>query len=397
MLLLDRNMEDDWIDKESEIYKYGKSKLKDLEEISITLEKFLEYEEDDLFSRIVTISNDFKNFSIKVVPLNLADLFRENILSTLTSGIFLSATLSVDNDMEYFTNTLGIDKVNNTKKIIDPIYDYKKRLEIMKITDMGGYRDEHFIENMALNIEKSIEATNSNVLCLFNSRKRQEDTYGILVDRLHEKDIEIYTNKKGIKSLKNVENKSVVLGSKGCFEGVDVPGDGLVCVTLDKMPNLNPRDPLYFSIMTKFKRSYFQVNYPQMIIKVKQALGRILRSKYDYGVFIVFDMGNNDYINKKLEQNLHGCKITNIRSSDIENYIRYHMKKSRKDIIVELITDILKNNQVKSHTLNLADYVNRQIKQRSIKASVKYYENQKNKLLVQYYDVKYIVDIDKIC
>ena len=267
----------------------------------------------------------------------------------------------------------------------------------MKITDMGGYRDEHFIENMALNIEKSIEATNSNVLCLFNSRKRQEDTYGILVDRLHEKDIEIYTNKKGIKSLKNVENKSVVLGSKGCFEGVDVPGDGLVCVTLDKMPNLNPRDPLYFSIMTKFKRSYFQVNYPQMIIKVKQALGRILRSKYDYGVFIVFDMGNNDYINKKLEQNLHGCKITNIRSSDIENYIRYHMKKSRKDIIVELITDILKNNQVKSHTLNLADYVNRQIKQRSIKASVKYYENQKNKLLVQYYNVKYIVDIDKIC
>lgn len=397
MVLLDRNMEDEWIDKESEIYKYGKSKLKDLEEISITLEKFLEYEEDDLFSRIVTISSDFKSFSIKVVPLNLADLFRENILSTLTSGIFLSATLSVDNNMDYFTNTLGIDKVNNTKKIIDPIYDYKKRLEVVKVIDMGGYRDEYFIENMASNIEMSIEATNSNVLCLFNSRKRQEGTYDILVDKLHEKDIEVYMNKKGIKSLKNVENKSVVLGSKGCFEGVDVPGDGLVCVTLDKMPNLNPRDPLYFSIMDKFKRTYFQVNYPQMIIKVKQALGRILRSKYDYGVFIVFDMGNNDYINKKLEQNLHGCKIRNIRSSNIKNYISYHLKKNRKEVIVELITDILKSKPDNSSNIDLTEYVNKEIKQRSIKANVKYYQNQKNKLIVEYYDVKYIVDIDKIC
>lgn len=53
-------------------------------------------------------------------------------------------------------------------------------------------------------------------------------------------------NKKGIKCLKNAEDKSIVLGSKGFFEGVDVPGDGLVFVTLDKLPNLNPTDPLYF-------------------------------------------------------------------------------------------------------------------------------------------------------
>ena len=396
MILLDRNMDDDLIDKESEIYKYGKSKLKDLEEIYISLEKFLEYEEGDLYARIVTISNNFKNFSIKVVPLNLADLFRENILSVLTSGIFLSATLSVDNNMEYFTNTLGIDKVNNIKKIINPIYDYKSKLEVVRITDMGGYRGEYFIENMALNIEKFVEATNSNVLSLFNSRKRQEETYNILVDRLHERDIQIYMNKKGIKSLKNVENKSVVLGSKGCFEGVDVPGDGLVCVTLDKMPNLNPRDPFYFSIMNKFKKTYFQVNYPQMIIKVKQALGRILRSKYDYGVFIVFDMGSNDYINKKLEKNLHGCKIRNVRSDNIQNYIYYNLKRSRREVIVELLTDILKSRKINSNTSDLVDYVNRQIRQRSIKANVKYYKNQKNKLIVEYYDVKYIVDVNKI-
>lgn len=397
MVLLDRNMDDDLLDKESEIYKYGKSKIKDLEDISITLGKFLEYEDEDLFARIVDISNDFDNFIIKVVPLNLADLFRENVLSALDSGIFLSATLSVDNHMDYFTNTLGIDKVNNTKKIIAPIYNYQKRLEVIRITDMGGYRGDYFIQNIADNIKKSVEASSSNVLSLFNSRKRQEDTYNILVDDLYESNIEIYMNKKGIKSLKNVENKSVVLGSKGCFEGVDIPGDGLICVTLDKIPNLNPRDPLHFTIMTRFKKTYFDVNYPQMVIKVKQALGRILRSKYDYGVFIVFDMGANERINKRLEKNLHGCKIKSIKSKDVQNCIYHHLRKNRKEVIVELITDIFKDKNIKNNNLELDEYVNNQIKQRSINAMVRYYKNQKNKLLVEYYDVKYIVDIDKIC
>ncbi|OJT80942.1 hypothetical protein BM533_22850, partial [Clostridioides difficile] len=85
----------------------------------------------------------------------------------------------------------------------------------------------------------------------------------------------------------------VVLGSKGCFEGVDIPGDGLVCVTLDKLPNLNPKDPLYFTIMKKYGIDYYTINYPQMTIKVKQAMGRILRSKYDYGCFVIFDVGTN--------------------------------------------------------------------------------------------------------
>ncbi len=394
--IFDRNMDNDLLDKESDYYKYGKSKLKNLEEISMTLEKFLEYQEDDLFARIVTISKDFDSFIIKIVPLNLADLFRENILSGLSSGIFLSATLSVDNKMEYFTNSLGINEVSNNKKIINPIYDYKNKLKLVRVTDMGGYRGENFTKNISDNILNLVNATNSNVLSLFNSRKRQEETYNFLVDNLHKNNIELYMNKRGIKYLKNTENKRVVLGSKGCFEGVDIPGDGLVCVTLDKIPNLNPRDPLYFTIMKKFKKEYFQVNYPQMVIKVKQALGRILRSKYDYGIFVIFDMGNGYYTNKKLEQNLHGCMINEVKSKDIYTYIKNNIRQSRKKVIVDFMMDILKNIDKNSNQDNLEKYINEQIKQRLINANVKYYKNQNNKLLVTYYDIKYIVDIDKI-
>ena len=396
LVLFDRNMDDDLIDKESDIYKYGKSKIKDLEDISITLGKFLEDDKDDLIARIVTISSNYNNFNLKVVPLNLSDLFRENILSSLNCGIFVSATLSVDNNMDYFINTLGINQVNNTKKIIEPIYNYKKRVEVIRITDIGGYKGQDFIPNMAYYISQYAKLSDSNVLSLFNSRKRLEDTYNLLEKSLSEKDINVYMDKNGIKSLKNAEDKNIVLGSKGCFEGVDVPGDGLVFVTLDKLPNLKPTDPLYFSIMTKFNKTYFDVNYPQMVIKVKQALGRLLRSKYDYGVFVLFNMGNSTYINKKLENNLHGCIITEANRNNIQRYIYHHLKKSRKEVITTLIIDILKNKD-NENKVDLVEFINSEIKKRSIKGSVKYYEDKSDKLLVEYYNIKYIVEIDKIC
>lgn len=396
VVLFDRNIDEDLVDKESDIYKYGKSKIKDLEDITITIGNFLEYDKDDLIARIMTISGKYNNFNLKVVPLNLTDLFRENILSSLDCGIFVSATLSVDDKMDYFINTLGINQVENTKKIIKPIYNYKSRVQVINTTDIGGYKGEDFIPNMADNIKQYVKLSNSNVLSLFNSKKRLEDTYNILADDLYETNINVYMNKKGIKCLKNAEDKSIVLGSKGFFEGVDVPGDGLVFVTLDKLPNLNPTDPLYFSIMTKFNKNYFDVNYPQMIIKVKQALGRLLRSKYDYGVFVLFNMGNSTYINKKLENNLHGCIITEANRNNIQRYIYHHLKKSRKEVITTLIIDILKNKD-NENKVDLVEFINSEIKKRSIKGSVKYYEDKSDKLLVEYYNIKYIVEIDKIC
>ena len=67
------------------------------------------------------------------------------------------------------------------------------------------------------------QITQGHLLSLFNSKDRLEKTYENLIDDLHRKNTEIYMNKKGIKYLKDINKKCVVLGSKGCFEGVDIP------------------------------------------------------------------------------------------------------------------------------------------------------------------------------
>ena len=391
LYILDRHMDDDSIDKENDTYKQGESKFKDLDALKNTIEVFLEYNEADTYARIVTLSKNFDDFLFQVIPLNIADLFEEKILSSLSSGIFLSATLTVNNKMRHFTNTLGIDRFIHREEVIEPIFDYKNRIKIITLDDISSYKNKEFIGDMSKVISNLSPHTNGHMLSLFNSKDRQEKTYEVLKDYLHKQNTEIYMSKKYIKILKDLNKKCVILGSKGCFEGVDIPGDGLICVTLDKIPNLNPKDPLYSTIMTKFNKTYYDINQPQMIIKLKQAMGRILRSKYDYGCFIIFDMGRKENL-YRLKKDLHNCEIVNTDQYNIPYVINNHLTSCRKEIIRDLIHDISDGEVIRnmSDMKDIEEYINEEINNRSINANIKV--NSGKNYLLKYFDLKYLIN-----
>ena len=391
LYILDRHMDDDSIDKENDTYKQGESKFKDLDALKNTIEVFLEYNEADTYARIVTLSKNFDDFLFQVIPLNIADLFEEKILSSLSSGIFLSATLTVNNKMRHFTNTLGIDRFIHREEVIEPIFDYKNRIKIITLDDISSYKNKEFIGDMSKVISNLSPHTNGHMLSLFNSKDRQEKTYEVLKDYLHKQNTEIYMSKKYIKILKDLNKKCVILGSKGCFEGVDIPGDGLICVTLDKIPNLNPKDPLYSTIMAKFNKTYYDVNQPQMIIKLKQAMGRILRSKYDYGCFIIFDMGRKENL-YRLKKDLHNCQIVNTDQYNIPYVINNHLTSCRKEIIRDLIHDISDGEVIRnmSDMKDIEEYINEEINNRSINANIKV--NSEKNYLLKYFDLKYLIN-----
>ena len=391
LYILDRQMDDESLDKENDTYKQGESKFKDLECLKSTIEMFLEFHEQDPYARIATIDKGFDNFLFQVVPLNIADLFEEKILSSLNSGVFVSATLTVNNKMNHFINTLGINRFAFKEEIINPIFDYRKRIKIITLDDISSYQNKEFIEDMSKVISKICPHTNNHVLSLFNSKDRQEKTYEILKEYLHKENTEIYKDKKYIKLLKELNKKCVILGSKGCFEGVDVPGDGLTCVTLDKIPNLNPKDPLYSTIMTKFKKTYYEVNQPQLIIKLKQAMGRILRSKYDYGCFIVFDMGRkeNQY---RLKKDLHNCDILSVNQDSLPKIIDNHLNMCRREVIYDLIKDITDSSIIfkLDNMSDIEDYINTEIRNRSINAKIQVTDSKK--YLLKYFGLNYLIN-----
>lgn len=395
LITIDRSIDEDNLDKEADVYKFGKSKIKELEEIRTTFQVLLEFDIEDDFARVVEVDKDFNNFELRVIPLKLADLFEENILNQISCGIFLSATLRVENNMDYFKNTLGISRIPNIEKIIKPLYDYRNRVSILGINNICSYKNNEFPWRISQTIKNVSKVTDGHILGLFNSKYRQDMTYDLIKEDLNNDNIEIYMNKKGIKHLKDINKKTIVLGSKGCFEGVDVPGDGLICVTLDKIPNLNPRDPLYSTIMKKYNIPYYKLNYPQMAIKVKQAMGRLLRSKYDYGCFIIFNPGTNTTSLKKLENDLHGCKIQSVSIDKINTSINKHLYTCRCNIMNHVLIDLIGpiKDKEKINMKKLRKYLNYEMKSRSINAKVSYCDDT---IKIKYFNQEYLIDKDKI-
>ena len=114
--------------------------------------------------------------------------------------------------MSYFKNNLGINRISNIEKIIPPLYDYKKMVSIISINDICSYKNKEFTREISDIIKNISFITKGHILGLFNSKNRQEVTYEIVKDYLHSENTEVYMNKKGIKYLKDINKKVVVLG-----------------------------------------------------------------------------------------------------------------------------------------------------------------------------------------
>lgn len=293
------------------------------------IDKFLE--PSTFYAKILDIDSEYKSFMLKNVPLNVGEMVNEHMLKDIKSTTFLSATLRIENSFNNMKKHLGQDNAKEFK--IPAVFNLKKKTKIFAMNDMGSYDDSHYIKNISRFIFETAKSLNGHILVLFNNNARRNSVYEELEMIVRGTKIEVHTNKKSIGALKDSKRQVIILGTKGFFEGIDVPGDALNCVMLDKLPNYSPEYPLLQAI-TKYQRKRYQdVNYPQLCIKVKQIYGRLIRSVFDYGYFIILDPGNNKYTLKSLERDLCGPPIViensknvlKFMNNDYRNWKRYNL------------------------------------------------------------------------
>ena len=327
-----RTITEDTDDKEDKEYKNVYRFLINLKEICETIETFCENPIKKEYAKILEVSQDYGYFKLTNTPLYIDKYVNENMLKEVQSTTFLSATMRINNSFKRIKAHLG---QKEAKELIVPAtFNLKKRTKIFIPTDIGSYSSRNFINNSAQFILKVSEKLKGHTLVLFNNNNRRN----LVEERLREltvgSRIEIYTHKKAINYLKDENRQIIILGSKGFFEGIDIPGDALSCVMLDKFPNKSVDDPLMQAIIN-YKGSYYkQENYPQLCIKVKQVYGRLIRSVMDYGYFIILDGGNNENTIYDIERDLNGPNIIksntiNILKSLDEDYKRWKMENLR--------------------------------------------------------------------
>ena len=301
--------------------------------------------------RVLEVFKDYSVFVIKNIPLNIGEIINEEMLKEVSSTTFLSATMRINNSFYKMKNQLG--QRNADEFVVPQIFKLRERTRILNLSDIGRYNSDNFVKNSCKFIYKVAISTGANILVLFTNNKRRNDVLEELSDIIKGTKIEVYSSKKAIRYLKDKDRQVIILGSKGFFEGIDVPGDGLNIVMLDKLPNKSIDDPLLKAITTYENKTYKTVNYPELCIKVKQGYGRLIRSVMDFGYFCILDGGENPNTLRELERDLCGPRFIKCTTEEAIKSIDRDFLGWNKQNLNKLVSEIKGINEENISEFNM--------------------------------------------
>ena len=254
------------------------------------LENFDDDKDDEFITWFETYST---GFSLNLTPLDVAGPFARAMAGLPAAWIFTSATLTVNGEFNHFRRALGISK-DAEQCVADSPFDYMKNAMLFAPPNMPQPNSPQYssaVLDLALPI---IKASRGRCFMLFTSHRALNEAADYFEDRL---DYPIYVQGKGSKTelLQNFRDagNGVLLGTSSFWEGVDVRGEALSCVIIDKLPFGSPGDPVTKARIQALERSgrnpFMDYQIPQAITQLKQGVGRLIRDETDRGVLVLCD------------------------------------------------------------------------------------------------------------
>lgn len=265
------------------------------------------------------IEKNSEDIQFCIAPIDVGDLIRENLIYKMDCTIFLSATLSTNYNFDFFIKKIGLEPQQVDTITIPSPFDLKKQV-LLYIPFMSEPNSNSYLEECSKEIVELIKLVNGRTLILFTSKKNLEQIYNILKNKFYDsffKEYTIISQEEGIqksiqKFLRN--QKSILLGLNSLRQGIDLPNETLKCVILVKLPFSVPTDPLISSLIERETDldAFTNIVFPDMLIKLKQGMGRLIRSERDKGIICLLDsrIYTKSYGNMLLEY-LKNFKIYN--------------------------------------------------------------------------------------
>ena len=258
--------------------------------------KFINNLDDEEFIYWVEVNNKKNNSKLVATPLKIDDELSENLYSNLKQLVFTSATIAVENNFDYFKKSIGLEEETYNKIIASP-FDYDKQMKVYIPSGLPDPNDRNFLDEIEPLLKKMILKTRGRTFVLFTSYKSLNYMYYMLRDELEENGINffiqgMYPRTKLVEMYKN-SDAPVLFGTDSFWEGVDVKGEQLISVIIVKLPFKVPSDPVTEAIIETYelqgKNPFIEYQIPESVIKFKQGIGRLIRSKEDRGIITILD------------------------------------------------------------------------------------------------------------
>jgi len=259
-------------------------------ELIDTLDLFIRKDSDD--NQVLWIDIRSSSVVLHATPQEVSQHFQQWMDENTTSWIFTSATLTVAGRFNNFTNQLGI---NESETAIWPSpFDFEKQSLLYMPSIPVEPSNEKYNTYIADIAEDIISHSKGRTFLLFTSYRAMHS----VADKLKEMDdyplmIQGSASKSSLLEQFREHGNAVLLGTNSFWEGVDVRGEALSCVLIDKIPFASPGDPVLQARIDGLREQggnpFSSIQIPAAVIQLKQGIGRLIRDPKDYGVLVLCD------------------------------------------------------------------------------------------------------------
>ncbi len=258
------------------------------------LERWRDDSRADLVRWIEVFSHSLR---LNATPLSIAGIFRRQLDGHPRAWIFTSATLAVAGDFSHYRSEMGLD--NARTACWDSPFDYAAQALLYvpkKLPDPNS--DEHTRAVVAASLPV-IQASGGSAFLLFTTLRAMRLAHELLREEFRRRALGFPLMLQGEGSRSELLERfrrlgnAVLLGSASFWEGVDVRGDALSLVVIDKLPFAPPDDPVLAARLDSLEREggnpFLGYQLPQAVISLKQGAGRLIRDETDRGVLVICD------------------------------------------------------------------------------------------------------------
>ncbi len=288
------------------------------EELAQRIEQWREAPEGDTVRWIELFHTSLQ---LNATPLSIADIVRAQVDGDSRAWIFTSATLSVKGDFAHYQSEMGLEHAQAATW--DSPFDYESQALLYVPERMPEPNSPGYTRAVVEAVLPAIGASRGRAFLLFTSLRAMREAHQLLQDgfRLRGYDFPLLLQGEGPRSellerFRRLGN-AVLVASQSFWEGVDVRGEALSLVMIDRLPFAPPDDPVLAARIDKMnaegRNAFMQYQVPQAVIALKQGAGRLIRDETDRGVLMICDtrIVNKPY-GRKIWQSLPPMKRTRL-------------------------------------------------------------------------------------
>jgi len=251
---------------------------------------------------------------LRASPIDVAGLLQDKLFDEIPTVVLTSATLSSGGNFAFIRDRLGLDAADDL--IAESTFDYESQAILYLPPRMPDPRSRDWSEACATEVIRILNATEGRAFVLSTSIAGMRALYEQVSPEIDYPSLLQGSASKGqlLKTFRETSN-AVLFATSSFWQGVDVRGEQLSCVIIDKLPFAVPTDPIVAARQRYIEdmggSSFHEYSVPQAIISLKQGLGRLIRSTTDRGVLAVLDprLRTKPY-GRTFIKSLPKCRIT---------------------------------------------------------------------------------------